>query len=369
MFGYIARITRKGCSYGLYFGYLSMTRGQYALFRKGITPRNFLVFQVFVRAIDMPDNLYTIQNHTPEQIDALGAFIERYRTACPDAKLFSAGLYTYHPGAQNGQNVFCAYDDQGLLRGFAPLFPAPVGEDSAPADSHHIWTILLADPERGDGQQIRESLLPHVLQRANALAASFPSFRRTRLASDMMVSQRADIAFLEQNGFARYDGMYVMQRPPAKPIPEIQLPQGLVVRCGKLGSSAEQEQYLQAFNQCFPGNPKTLASLRFQLDPLLRVDGTTISIFTPSNDLIASILVYSLEQDFGVTDDVFVLPAWRGRNIARFLIGEGLKYFQERDITDMRLEVMQNNLPAVRVYTSMGYEVINEEVFLGRFMG
>jgi ribosomal protein S18 acetylase RimI-like enzyme len=63
-----------------------------------------------------------------------------------------------------------------------------------------------------------------------------------------------------------------------------------------------------------------------------------------------------------------VLPAWRGRNIARFLIGEGLKYFQECGIHDMRLEVKQSNSPAVRVYTSMGYEVINEEIFLGRFL-
>jgi len=93
-----------------------------------------------------------------------------------------------------------------------------------------------------------------------------------------------------------------------------------------------------------------------------------ISVFTPSNDLIASILVYPPEQGFGLTDDVFVLPAWRRRGIARFLIGEGLKYFRERDIPDMRLEVEQSNTPAVRVYTSMGYQVINEEVFLGRFL-
>jgi GNAT superfamily N-acetyltransferase len=323
----------------------------------------------------MQTDLYTIQNHHPGQIDNLSAFFERYLKACPDAKLLSAGFYTYHPGAENGQNVFLALDSQGQVRGFAPVFAAPVGEDSAPTDPHHIWTVLLADPEAGDRLSIHQLLLKHVLARASSMAAGFPSYRRdlglvrrTRLASDMMASQRGDIAFLEQNGFECYDGMYVMHCPPGKPIPEISLSAGLVVRRWTLGSQTEQEQYLHAYNQGFPGSPKTLETLRFLLDSPLWANGTAISVFTPANDLIASILVYPVEQGFGLTDDVFVLPAWRGRGIARFLIGEGLKYFQERAISDVRLEVKQSNHPAVGVYSSMGYVTINEEVFLGRFL-
>ncbi len=313
-------------------------------------------------------NHYTIQNHNPDQLDKLAAFIERYLKACPDAKLLSAGFYTYHPAAENGQNVFCALDPGGQVRGFAPLFPAPVTEDSAPTDPHHIWMIVLADPEAGDDLPIRKLLLEHVLQRVGSIAAGFPSFRRTRLASDLMASQRADIAFLEQNGFEHYDGVYVMQRPADKPIDEIQLPSGLSVRRCKLTNETEQQQYLQAYNQGFPEFPKTLETLRYLLDSPLWADGTAITVFSTTGDLIASILVYPAEQGFGLTDDVFVLPAWRGRGIARFLIGEGLKFFQERGFTDLRLEVKQSNHPAVRVYSSMGYEVVNEEEFLGRFL-
>jgi len=97
--------------------------------------------------ISLPSRYYTIQNHNPSQIDKLVAFIERYRTACPDAKLLSAGLYAYHPAVENGLNVFLALDAEGQVRGFAPLFPAPVSEESAPTDPHHISMILLADPE------------------------------------------------------------------------------------------------------------------------------------------------------------------------------------------------------------------------------
>jgi len=80
-------------------------------------------------SFNMSDNRYTIQNHNPGQLDNLAAFFERYLKAYPDAKLQSAGLYTYHPAVENGMNAFLALDPQGQVCGFAPLFPAPVTEE------------------------------------------------------------------------------------------------------------------------------------------------------------------------------------------------------------------------------------------------
>ena len=269
----------------------------------------------------MSDNRYTIQNHNPGQLDNLAAFFERYLKAYPDAKLQSAGLYTYHPAVENGMNAFLALDPQGQVCGFAPLFPAPVTEESNPDDPHHIWTILLADPEAGDGQQIRELLLEKVMERASRIAAGFPSFPRTRLASDMMASQVADIDFLKQHGFEHYEGMYVMQRATADPAPAQALPAELTLRLWKLTSGAQQQQYLRAFNQAFPGNPKSLDSLKFLLDSPMWQSGTAVAAFDAQDELVASILVYPDEnRSYGITDDVFVLPAWRGRGIARALI-------------------------------------------------
>jgi hypothetical protein len=129
---------------------------------------------------------YTIQNHNPSQVDNLGALIERYLNTYPDTKLQSAEFYTYHPAVENGLNVFLALDPKGQVRGFAPLFPAPVNEQSAPADPHQIWTILLADPEAGNGLQIREILLEKVMERASGIAAGFPSFHRTRMGYNII---------------------------------------------------------------------------------------------------------------------------------------------------------------------------------------
>ena len=319
----------------------------------------------------MPDSLYTIQNHNPGQLDKLSVFIESYLKTYPDAKLQSVGLYTYHPGVENGQNVFLALDPQGQVCGFAPLFAAPVTEECAPGDPHHIWMILLADPEAGDGQVIRELLLEKVMERARSIAAGFPSFCCTRLASDMMASQRADIAFLEQRGFEHYDGMYVMQRATADPVPDLTLPAELSLRFWKIASEAERQQYLRAFNKAFPENPKSLETLKFLLDsPMWQARGTAVAAFDLQGELVASILVYPGEnKSYGITDDVFVLPAWRGRGIAKALIARGLEFLHDHGIAQVILEVKQHNLPAVSVYQAMGYQIVNQEVFLGCFLG
>jgi hypothetical protein len=129
----------------------------------------------------------------------------------------------------------------------------------------------------------------------------------------MMISQQADTAFQDQHGFEPYDGMYVMQRWTADPVPEHSLPAELTLRHLKFESEPEQRQYLHAFNQAFPGNPKSLGTLKFLLDSPMWQAGTAAAAFDQQDELIASILVYPDEsRSFGITDDVFVLPGAGG---------------------------------------------------------
>ncbi len=50
----------------------------------------------------------TIRNHTTNDLPDLAAFITRYLAAIPDAKLIAPEVYTHHPSAEEGQNVFTA---------------------------------------------------------------------------------------------------------------------------------------------------------------------------------------------------------------------------------------------------------------------
>ncbi len=311
----------------------------------------------------------TIRHHTASDLPHLAAFITRYRTVIPDAKLISPEFYTYSPALEGGQNVFSAWDEAGALVGFAPVVPAPATDDEAATEPHHIWTIVVADPARTDGDAIRAALLARALERAQALLARFPPPRRVRLASDLMISQKADIDFLLANGFAHFESMYVMARDLTAPLLDLPLPSGVTVRRWKMESEAEQDAYLVAFNRCFPGNPKDRAALQFFMQSPMWQVGTALSAFDAEGTLVASVLSYWNPDDkIGVTDDVFVLPEWRGRGLARYLVNAGLAYLREHGLERAALEVRASNPPALRVYEATGHVRVNEEWLLGRYM-
>ena len=135
-----------------------------------------------------------------------------------------------------------------------------------------------------------------------------------------------------------------------------------------MASEEERISYVRAFNSCFFENPKTLEGLIFILDSPMW-DGTTVAACDSQGQLVGSVLAYRDEEDrWGVVDDVFVLPEWRRRGIARRLVGEGTKYLHGQGMEEVRLDVVQTNEPAISLYWSMGYVTINEEVMLGLYI-
>jgi GNAT superfamily N-acetyltransferase len=276
--------------------------------------------------------------------------------------------YTYHPTLAGGQNVFCALDHEERIVGFAPVFPAPATEESEPEEPHHIWTIVLADPGAPDAGQARTLLLERVIQRAKAIKASFAP-RRVKLAADMTASQCPDIEHLLENGFERYEGMHVMSRTTADSIPDVSVSPEITVRRTKMATEEEQKAYVRAYNSCFFELPKTLEALRFFLDSPVWAAGMAVAAFDLQGQLVGSVLAYSDEEaGRGVIDDVFVLPEWRRRGIAKRLVGEGIRYFREQGVREVHLDVVQSNGPAISLYRSMGYVTINEEVMLGLYL-
>ncbi|MBN2391530.1 MAG: GNAT family N-acetyltransferase, partial [Anaerolineae bacterium] len=85
--------------------------------------------------------------------------------------------------------------------------------------------------------------------------------------------------------------------------------------------------------------------------------------------LVASVLSYWNPDDrIGITDDVFVLPEWRGRGIAKYLVNAGLAYLRAHGLEHARLEVLTSNPPAVSVYKATGHTIVNEEWLLGLYI-
>ena len=307
-----------------------------------------------------------IQNYTSSDLAKLTRFSGKYLEKYPDAKLNDPEFYTYNPVLKDGENVYCVYNSDHHVVGFAPLFPVITTDENLVTGPHDIWTIILAHPDNDKAEDIRNLLLGAVINKVKKIKSIY-GLSRIRLAADMMISQEVDIDYLQRKGFETVERIYVMSYEISQAIPTIAVPTEITFRQLKLESEAEQMAYLEVHNSCFPKNPKTIEALQFLLQSPLWETGTVIAAYSPLDKLIGSVLVYCDEQKgYGVTDDVMVVPDWRGQNIAKYLISEGLRYFQAKGIFEVRLEVLVNNLPAVSVYKAMGFGVINQEIILGK---
>jgi ribosomal protein S18 acetylase RimI-like enzyme len=248
------------------------------------------------------------------------------------------------------------------------MFPALTLEETTVTRFPDIWTIIVAHPEVETVAEVRELLFSKVVERVQRLKAVH-ALARVRLAADLMVSQKADLEYLLQKGFEPFEQVYVMSRATAESIPTVSVPVEITFRPTKLAAPGEPAAYLDVFHTCFPETPKTIAEVQFFIQSPLWAEGQMIGAYAASNELVGSILVYwDAKRGCGVVDDVMVLPLWRGQNIARRLVGDGIRYFAARGIPKVQLEVSASNVAAVSVYRSMGYRVVNQESLLGKLV-
>lgn len=308
----------------------------------------------------------TLQNYTESDLDKLADFCSRYLKKYPDAKLNSPDFYTYHPGFKNGENVLCVFDSGQRMIGFAPVFPVLVSDENDVISLADIWTVILTSPDCEAPRDVRDILFNGVLKRVYQAKMQYSLFR-LRLCADLMVSQKEDIDYLLSKGFESFEQMVVMNRDLSETIETISTPDEIVFQASKLSSKDEQSIYLKIHNTCFPENPKNTEDLGFLLKSPLWEKGVALMAYSPTHELVGSVLVYwDGQQDYAVMDDVMVDPAWRGQNIAKGLIGEGLRYIQTDGLSVVRIEVKVSN-PAVNVYTSMGFRVLDREELLAKY--
>lgn len=307
----------------------------------------------------------SLQTYNQNEINGLAAFCNAYLEKYPDAKLMTPEFYTYHPALKDSENVFCVLTEQQEMVGFAPLFPVMTTDENGITGPHEIWTIMLANAEPKTVVQIHERLFQGVVTRVNSLKAEY-GLSQIKLAADMMVSQKADINYLLQKGFTPFEQIVVMGRDTSKDIPTVTTPSGIHFQQSKLATADEQAAYLAIYNTCFPHSPKAREELLFLLQSSLWEKGCVIAAYSPSQEIVGAVLQYwNAEAGFAVTDDVMVLPEWRGQHIAQCLVMEGLNYCQAQGIAEVRLEVKATNAPAVSVYSAMEYRIINQETLLG----
>lgn len=233
---------------------------------------------------------------------------------------------------------------------------------------HTFWTEIKVHPEDERGIEIKDGLFERLLLRTRELARDFPG-HPIHLTFQYFPSETSSIDYVTSKGCRYTESVFTMRRDLSREIQALPPLSDVVIRPWRMESEAEQQTYVAARNECFPEAPIELEEWQYLLKSPQWSVGTSFAAFR-DDQLIGNAAVFWDEAEnqksgirIGFTEYIFVLPAWRGKNIARHLITAGLAHLKEHGLEKAQLEVRAQNQNALRLYFSLGFEVLGESRF------
>ncbi len=284
-----------------------------------------------------------------------------YQRAYPNAAVVPGEIYL-SAGFEEGRNIYCAFDDEEYLEGYAPVMPVFA---KYPAGAHTIWAEVKTDPSLGPWPLVKNFLFQRVLRRARELTEPVPG-HPVRITFQYHPSEDASIEYVTSKGCKLSGSVVRMMRGLAFSLPDVPAPEGVTVRRWRMETEAEQEAYVQARNEAFPDNPVALADWQGFLRSPYWCDGVALTAFD-GDEVVGSVAAFPdemLSQHTGTraanTEYIFVRARWRGRGIAAYLIAQALHYLKELGREAAYLEVRADNDHALDLYRRLGYNVVDE---------
>ncbi|WP_088189274.1 GNAT family N-acetyltransferase [Desulfosporosinus sp. FKA] len=315
-----------------------------------------------------------IRNYVPSDIAQVMELQNKYSRIytevpiCTDDNL----RHPAHPVYEEGKNIFCGFDSKDKMIAYASIFPRPVDDDVPSNLPHSLWIEVKVDPLQEKQYEIKDIMIKKVLERVDAICKSLPE-RSVRLCTGLLLCEIEAIKYFLSRGFIHTESLFQMTRDLTIRIPNQSIPKEVEIRKWKIETKEERQKYIKADNLSFLDSPTTIEALEYLLQSPQWATGTAISAFDISGEIVGSIMVYWDEtqnnrgnEKCGFTEEIFVIPNWRGRGIAKYLIMEGLNYLAQHGLREARLEVMSKNRNALTLYESMGYIVNREEKVFGR---
>lgn len=322
------------------------------------------MIQAFGGIVGIMKNI-TIQPFSAVAVVAVTELQFAYNTVYPDSPVIP-GEHYLSPAFEGGRNVFCARDENGKLVGYAPLYPVLMPNESTLP--HTIWVEIKAHPSSEAQEEIKDQLFECIRLRSREITVEFPG-HPVNLVFQYFPSEIASIEYVLSRGCQYAESVFTMRRDLSKPIPPSSPEEGILIRPWRMKSEAEQQQYVNARNECFPEAPIALEDWQyFMTSPQWSV-GTTFAAFD-GEDLAGNVALFWSEAEnqrsgkkIAFTEYIFVRPKWRGKNIARHLINAGLAYLKQHGLEEAHLEVRAANEGALHLYADLGYAVMRESRF------
>ena len=199
--------------------------------------------------------------------------------------------------------------------------------------------------------QIWESLMNALLGRAKEIAKEYLD-KRIQVIQYVDAKERETIQECLSVGFGVFRSSLVMHRDLSGEIPEYPLPEGLEIKQHLLETDEEIRQYNQLDGECNKGN-----AWSFHLMQWIRYSpGWKLIGAFAGQEFIGGVMLLEESSHCGATENVFVAPQWQGKGVAKAFLSNSWKHLKSTGKTKAKLVVFGDNIPAISLYQSIGYE-------------
>jgi hypothetical protein len=123
-----------------------------------------------------------------------------------------------------------------------------------------LWTDVRVEPALPEAERLKDTLLERAIARAGEIRDALG--QRVALSATYFAEGQASIDYLLSRGFAHYESVYLMWRDLAAPIPDVPGPEGVQVRRWRMETEPEQRTYVEACNQAFQDDGRSLGELQ-----------------------------------------------------------------------------------------------------------
>ncbi len=300
-------------------------------------------------------NKVTFRNFQSDDALAMVELQRRCLEICADTGIFEPGFWC-SPGFLEGKNIIIAADSNSRIIGYAAISSEYY---SNTLDARVFWIDLRTDPDFDRGSKIKDSLLEKIIQRGREIKIE-EKRERAAIGATYFAQGQTSIDYLKSHMFTNFESMFAMRRNLSDPIPKFRCTPEIQIKPWKMETRSEKQAYFQARELAFGYPLGRLDLLEHFTNSELWLGGTTFTAFA-NQEIVASVMALAN----GLLDYVFVIPAWRGKGIAKVLVAEAMEFLQDRDIPQAWLEVYSHNQAAINLYQSQGFETFKEEISLG----
>ena len=271
-------------------------------------------------------------------------------------------LYLYHDDFDK-KNMFCAVNDEGEMIAVAHLmehdtFHAIRSDNNDNFIRYLTFEITLADNMKEE--RVKDALTEALLKRSREIKAEYPD-KRIVMAQYIDTDNLQDLSYLLARGFSIHDTIVIYKFDLSRDIPSFSLPEGVRVLPFALGNSEALEQYHQAELASFDGVAWSMNHLRWMQGAQEMVNYCAFH----GSQFIGNTSTWRITEERSATENVFVLPEWQKKGVARSLLSTALNELKKQGKTMATLGTHGDNRKAIHLYTQVGYELYGFRLTIG----